>query len=87
MNNLNSMLLEGSLTKDPEIRKDSKDKNCTWFTIATKKYFINDNEQQKDVSFFDICTRSRLADVCMEYLKKRPKCSYCGPLKTRILAG
>jgi len=38
--------------------------------LASNRFFKQDEETQKEVSFFEITTWSRLAEVCGEYLKK-----------------
>ena len=40
------------------------------FTVACNRFFKQDEETQKEVSYFDITTWLRLAEVCGEYLKK-----------------
>jgi single-strand DNA-binding protein len=40
------------------------------FVLASNRYFKQDEETQKAVSFFEVTTWSRLAEVCGEYLKK-----------------
>jgi single-strand DNA-binding protein len=38
--------------------------------LASNRYFKQDEETQKEVSYFDITTWSRLAEVCGEYRKR-----------------
>jgi single-strand DNA-binding protein len=40
------------------------------FTVACSRQWKQDDEVQKEVSFFDVSTWTRLAEVCGEYLKK-----------------
>jgi len=70
MNNLNSVLLEGNLTADPEVKDIDNIKLCT-FTIVSNRYYKKDGDDyQKEVSFFDVECSGKLADVCKQYLKK-----------------
>ena len=70
MNNLNSNLLEGNLIKDPEkINGDNKN-TCCLLTVATNRYFKKDDKYEHEVSYLDIKSFGKLADVCMQYLKK-----------------
>ncbi len=53
---------------------------CT-FALASDRYFKQDEETQKEVSYFDITTWARLAEVCGEYLKKGRGVRVVGRLK------
>jgi single-strand DNA-binding protein len=81
MNNLNSILLEGNLVRDPEINQTPKGTPVCKFSIASNRFYKLDDEFQKEVSFFDITTWSRLAEVCGEYLKKGRGVRIVGRLK------
>ena len=70
MNNLNSILIEGNLVKDPELSYTSKGTAVCKFTVACNRSWKQDEEYQKEVSFFDVSAWTRLAEVCGEYLKK-----------------
>ena len=81
MNNLNSILIEGNLVKDPELSYTAKGTAVCKFTVACNRYFKQDQETQKEVSFFDVTTWTRLAEVCGEYLKKGRGVRVVGRLK------
>jgi single-strand DNA-binding protein len=81
MNNLNSILLEGNLVRDPEINHTPKGTPVCKFSIASNRFYKLEDEFQKEVSFFDITTWSRLAEVCGEYLKKGRGVRIVGRLK------
>lgn len=70
MNSLNSILMEGNLTKDPELKSTSKGTNVCTFTVASNRYYKKDDEQQQEVSFFPVEVWAGLADTCNQYLKK-----------------
>lgn len=71
MNNLNSVLLEGNLTRDPELKYTPKGTAVCTFAIAVNRWFKSDaDEPTEEVSYFDVQCWSRLAEVCAEYLKK-----------------
>jgi single-strand DNA-binding protein len=40
------------------------------FSVACNRFFKQEEEMQKEVSYFDVSTWARLAEVCGEYLKK-----------------
>ena len=81
MNNLNSILIEGNLVKDPELSYTPKGTAVCKFTVACNRFFKQDQETQKEVSFFDVTTWTRLAEVCGEYLKKGRGVRVVGRLK------
>lgn len=81
MNNLNSILLEGNLTRDPVAYQTPKGTNVCTFSIASNRFYKINEEKQKEVSFFDIETWSKLADRCSEYLSKGRGVRVVGRLK------
>jgi single-strand DNA-binding protein len=81
MNNLNSILIEGNLVRDPELKYTPKGAAVCTFALASNRFFKQDDETQKEVSYFDVTTWSRLAEVCGEYLKKGRGVRVVGRLK------
>jgi single-strand DNA-binding protein len=81
LNNLNSVLIEGNLVRDPELKYSPKGTAVCSFALASNRYFKQDEETQKEVSFFDVTTWARLAEVCGEYLKKGRGVRVVGRLK------
>lgn len=81
MNNLNSVLLEGNLTRDPELRYTPKGTAVCNFSIACNRSYKQDEQRQQEVSFFDVTTWSRLAEICAEYLVKGRGVRVVGRLK------
>ncbi len=81
MNNLNSILLEGNLARDPELKYTEKGTAVCHFAVASNRYFKQDDEKQEEVSYFDITAWSRLAEVCNEYLSKGRGVRVVGRLK------
>jgi len=81
MNNLNSILIEGNVVRDPEYRTTPKGTAVCNFSIASNRYFRHDNGYEKEVSFFDVETdrwtgndgkpRSRISIVA-EHVEFRP---------------
>jgi single-strand DNA-binding protein len=70
MNNLNSVLVEGNLTKDPSLKVISTGTAVGKFTIAVNRFWKKDNEPQESVSYIDIEVWAGLAETCSQYLKK-----------------
>jgi single-strand DNA-binding protein len=81
MNNLNSILVEGNLVRDPELSYTPKGTAVCKFTVACNRAYKQDEQLQKEVSFFDVSTWTRLAEVCGEYLKKGRGVRVVGRLK------
>lgn len=81
MNNLNSILIEGNLVADPEMRYTPKGAAVCSFRVACNRYFKQDEEMQQEVSYFEITTWNRLAEVCKEYLTKGRGVRVVGRLK------
>ena len=51
------------------------------FSVACNRAFKQDDQLQKEVSFFDVSTWMRQAEVCGEYLKKGRGVRVVGRLK------
>src|SRR5512136_2997725 len=81
MNNLNSILLEGNLVRDPEISYTPKGTPVCNFSIACNRYYKQGEELQEEVSYFDVTVWNRLAEVCKEYLAKGRGVRVVGRLK------
>lgn len=81
MNNLNSILLEGNLVRDPELRYTPQGTPVCKFCIATDRSYKQDNEYQKEVSYFNITTWTKTAETCGSQLKKGRGVRVVGRLK------
>ncbi len=81
MNNLNSILVEGNLVRDPELSYTPKAIAVCKFSVGCNRSWKQDDEVQKEVSFFDITAWNRLAETCGEYLKKGRGVRVVGRLK------
>jgi single-strand DNA-binding protein len=64
MNNLNSILVEGNLVRDPLSRSTAKGTQLCTFTVASNRYYKQDNNLEREVSYFDVETWSKLAETC-----------------------
>jgi single-strand DNA-binding protein len=67
--------------QDTELKYTAKGAAVCSFSLASNRYFKQDEETQKEVSYFDVTTWSRLAEVCGEYLKKGRGVRVVGRLK------
>ena len=59
MNNLNSILIEGNMVRDPQYRTTPKGTPVCNFSLASNRYFRQENGYEKEVSFFDVETWAR----------------------------
>jgi single-strand DNA-binding protein len=70
MNNLNSILIEGNLVRDPEYKIIPSGISLCNFSIATDRFIKREESFDKETSFFDIEVWSKLAEICNNELKK-----------------
>ncbi|MDC7245855.1 MAG: single-stranded DNA-binding protein [Sphaerochaetaceae bacterium] len=82
MNNLNSILIEGNLTKDPEIHVTQNGRSLCKFPIANNRYYKNkEQEVVQETSFIQVETWGPLAESCGTYLEKGKKVRVVGRLR------
>lgn len=81
MNQLNSVLVEGNLTRDPELAYTAKGTAVCKFSIASNRSTKEGEEYKQEVSYFDIVAFARQAEICGEYLKKGRSVRVVGRLK------
>ena len=81
MNNLNSILIEGNLTRDPVLATTPKGTPVCNFSVASNRFYKQDTEGRKEVSFFDVEVWAKLANQCGEYLSKGRGVRVVGRLK------
>ena len=81
MNNLNSVLIEGNLVRDPEYRTTTKGTSVCKFTVASNRYYKQDDGFEKEVSYFDVESWSKIADSVNNRGKKGLGVRVVGRLK------
>ena len=81
MNSLNSILLEGNLVRDPESKTLATGTQVCDFTVASDRFYKQDDELEKEVSYFDVEAWARLGQACAENLKKGRGVRVVGRLK------
>jgi single-strand DNA-binding protein len=74
-------LLEGNLTRDPELRKTPKGTSVCSFSVGCNRAYKYEDELQRETSFFDIETWAKLAERCGEELTKGRGVRVVGRLK------
>ena len=70
MNDLNSVLVEGNLTRDPLLSKTPAGMPVCNFSMGTHHLYKKNEEQHTETSFFDVEVWSKLGENCAEYLRK-----------------
>jgi single-strand DNA-binding protein len=64
MNNLNSILIEGNMVRDPLFRSTPKGTPVCTFSLASNRFFKQDSGLEKEVGFFEVETWAKLAERC-----------------------
>lgn len=81
MNDLNSVIIEGNLTQDPESTVTKGWTTLCTFPVAVNRYYKKEGERFEEVSFFEVETWGRIAENCYEYLSKGRGVRVVGRLK------
>jgi len=81
MNNLNSILIEGNLVRDPLLRSTPKGTQVCSMSLASNRYYKQDSGYEKEVSFFEVETWARLAESCYSKGRKGRGVRVVGRLK------
>ena len=81
MNSLNSILLEGNLVRDPEQKTLPSGNAVCDFTVASDRFYKQNDALEKEVSYFDVEAWARLGLACSENLKKGRGVRVVGRLK------
>jgi single-strand DNA-binding protein len=66
MNNLNSIIIEGNMVRDPLLRSTARGTPLCTFTIASNRYYKQDSNVESEVGFFDVESWAKLAEACHE---------------------
>ena len=70
MASLNSVILLGNLTRDPELRSTPNGTSVASFGLAVNRRYRQGEEQREEVCFVDIVCFGRQAETASEYLSK-----------------
>ena len=81
MNQLNSVILEGNLVRDPEGNLTPKGTPVCKFSVASNRYYKSEGVRQEEVSYFDVEVWSKVAESCEKHLKKGRGVRVVGRLK------
>jgi len=81
MNNLNSILIEGNLVRDPLLRSTTKGTQVCTMSLASNRFLKQDVGFEREVSFFDVESWAKLAESCYVKGKKGRGVRVVGRLK------
>ena len=82
MVSINTVILGGNLTRDPEVRYTPQGTAVAKLGLAISNvYKTRDGEKKEDVCFVDVDVWARQAETCGEYLKKGSSILVEGTLK------
>ncbi len=81
LNNLNSIIIEGNLVRDPLLKTIPNGNYVCSFAVASNRYYKQNEQSEKEVSFFEVEAWSKLAQTCGEILKKGRGVRVVGRLK------
>ncbi len=78
---LNLSLVEGNLTRDPELVYTKNGISVCKFDVAVNTNMKSSGKTISEVSFISVTTWNKIADACGQYLKKGSKVRVKGRLK------
>ena len=81
MNALNSILIEGDLIEDPVTTETPRGSTVCTFSIASSRFYKQDEDLEEEVSHFDIESWGKIAESCKENLAKGRGVRVVGRLK------
>ena len=82
--NINKAMVEGNLTKDPEMKALPSGMNVTSFSVATNRvYKDNDGNKKEEVEYHNITVFGKQAESVNQYLRKGSSAYIEGRLKTQ----
>lgn len=81
MNSLNSILVEGNLVRDPELRETPRGSSVCCFSIASNRFYKQDDDYEQETSFFEVESWAKLAETCAKTLQKGRGVRVVGRLK------
>jgi single-strand DNA-binding protein len=81
MNNLNSIMIEGNMVREPSLKSTPNGTPVCTFSVAFNRYFKQESGKDPEVSFFDVETWSDLAKTCYNQGQKGQWVRIMGRLK------
>lgn len=83
MNNINCLVVEGNITREPAFRTTPNGFPICKIPIAVSHYYKKaaSGEYENEVSYFDVETFGKLAEICAKFSQKGRGLSVVGRLK------
>ena len=81
MSNLNSVLIEGNMVKDPIVKTTTKGAQVCNFSIASNRYYRQNSNIEEEVNYFDVEAWGKLSEICSHQGKKGRGVRVVGRLK------
>lgn len=82
MNNLNSVIIEGNVCKEPTYREPAEDFKVCTFPVAVNRWYKSKNGTgEEEVSYFDVDIFGKMAEICKNKLKTGTGVRVVGRLK------
>ena len=82
MNQLNSLIIEGNVTRTPVLREPAEGFKVCNIPLAVNRFYKNaKGEGVNEVSYFDVETYGKMAEVCMKNCDKGRGLRVVGRLK------
>ncbi len=82
MNQLNSLIIEGNVTREPEFKETANGHKICNIPVAVNRFYKNtDGEGVNEVSFFNIETFGKMAESCQKNCEKGRGIRVVGRLK------
>lgn len=79
---LNSVIMMGRITADPELRKTPSDVSVSTFTIAVERSFAKQGEN-RETDFFDVVAWRGTAEFVSRFFRKGSMIAVQGRMETR----
>ncbi len=88
MRGFNKVIIAGNVTQDPELRTTPSGQSVTSFSVATnRRYRDASGEIQESTEFHNVVAWGKLAELCVQLLKKGSGVLIEGRLQTRSWEG
>ncbi len=83
MNNINQIVIEGNITRIPDFKTTPHGSPICKLPIAVNHYYkkSGSNEYISEVSYFDVETFGKLAEICAKYSQKGRGVNVVGRIK------
>lgn len=83
MNNINCLIVEGNITREPEFKTTAHGHSLCKIPIAVNHYYkkTGTDEYENEVSYFDVETYGKLAEICSKFSQKGRGVSVVGRIK------